>query len=70
MPSKPEHKMTLRQVRREVQPQGFCFQSTLEFLPWQDVIIFEKPTFKDETTAPESRNGSRSARSILRSGRF
>ena len=43
VPIKPEHKMTLRQVRREVEPQGFVFKDSLEFLPWQHVIIFEKP---------------------------
>ena len=35
--------MTLEQVRREVEPQGFTFKESLEFLPWQHVIIFEKP---------------------------
>ena len=35
--------MTLNQVRREVEPQGFRFKESLEFLPWQHVIIFEKP---------------------------
>ena len=43
VPIKPEHKMTLEQVRREVEPQGFTFKNSLEFLPWQHVIIFEKP---------------------------
>ena len=43
VPIKPEHKMTLEQVRREVEPQGFVFKESLEFLPWQHVIIFEKP---------------------------
>ena len=43
VPIKPEHKMTLDQVRREVEPQGFVFKESLEFLPWQHVIIFEKP---------------------------
>jgi ubiquinone/menaquinone biosynthesis C-methylase UbiE len=43
VPIKPEHKMTLQQVRREVEPQGFTFKESLEFLPWQHVIIFEKP---------------------------
>jgi ubiquinone/menaquinone biosynthesis C-methylase UbiE len=43
VPIKPEHKMTLDQVRREVEPQGFVFKDSLEFLPWQHVIIFEKP---------------------------
>ena len=44
VPIKPEHKMTLAQVRREVEPQGFTFKESLEFLPWQHIIIFEKPT--------------------------
>lgn len=43
VPIKPEHKMTLKQVRLEVEPQGFAFKDSLEFLPWQHVIIFEKP---------------------------
>ncbi|MGP0067145.1 MAG: class I SAM-dependent methyltransferase [Isosphaeraceae bacterium] len=43
VPIKPEHKMTLAQVRREIEPQGFTFTESLEFLPWQHVIIFEKP---------------------------
>ena len=43
VPIKPEHKMTLAQVRLEVEPQGFTFKESLEFLPWQHVIIFEKP---------------------------
>jgi len=40
---RPEHTMTLDQVRREVEPQGFSFKESLEFLPWQRIIIFEKP---------------------------
>jgi ubiquinone/menaquinone biosynthesis C-methylase UbiE len=43
VPIKPEHKMTVAQVRLEVEPQGFVFKDSLEFLPWQHVIIFEKP---------------------------
>ncbi len=43
VPIKPEHKMTLKQVRRELEPYGFTFKDSLEFLPWQHVIIFEKP---------------------------
>ena len=43
VPIKPEHKMTLKQVRREVEPHGLTFKNSLEFLPWQHVIIFEKP---------------------------
>lgn len=43
VPIKPEHKMTLAQVRREVEPRGFAFKTSHEFLPWQHVIVFEKP---------------------------
>ena len=50
VPIKPEHKMTIKQVRREVEPQGYVFKDSLEFLPWQHVIIFEKPAEKDEKT--------------------
>ena len=53
VPIKPEHKMTLDQVRREVEPQGFIFKDSLEFLPWQHVIIFEKPA---EAKKPNSVN--------------
>jgi hypothetical protein len=42
VPIKPEHKMSLAQVRREIAPQGFVFKQSLEFLPWQHIIIFEK----------------------------
>jgi ubiquinone/menaquinone biosynthesis C-methylase UbiE len=43
VPIKPEHKMTLRQARREVEPQGFTFRESIEILPWQHIIIFERP---------------------------
>ncbi|HWE35577.1 MAG TPA: class I SAM-dependent methyltransferase [Isosphaeraceae bacterium] len=43
VPILPEHKMTLAQARKEVEPQGFTFKESLEFLPWQHIIIFEKP---------------------------
>jgi SAM-dependent methyltransferase len=49
VPIKPEHKMTLAQVRRELEPQGFSFKESLEFLPWQHIIIFEK---KPDAPAP------------------
>ena len=56
VPIKPEHKMTLDQVRREVEPQGFVFKESLEFLPWQHVIIFEKPVeAKSDTKSDTNR---------------
>ena len=44
VPIKPEHKMTFAQVRREVEPQGFTFKEKFDFLPWQHIIVFEKPS--------------------------
>jgi hypothetical protein len=43
VPIKPEHKMTVAQVRREIEPQGFVFQQVHEFLPWQHILVFQKP---------------------------
>ncbi len=54
VPIKPEHKMTLKQVRREVEPQGFGFVNSLEFLPWQHVIIFAKPADKEDKKAAKT----------------
>ena len=56
VPIKPEHKMTLDQVRKEVEPQGFSFKESLEFLPWQHVIIFEKP--EKPTKADDKKAGA------------
>lgn len=55
VPIKPEHKMTLDQVRREVEPQGFTFKESLEFLPWQHVIIFEKPSDPKKAAKPAAK---------------
>ena len=41
VPIKPEHKMTVVQARKELEANGFAFKESLEFLPWQHVIIFE-----------------------------
>lgn len=43
VPIKPEHKMTVDQVKKEIVPQGFAFKEVQEFLPWQHIIVFEKP---------------------------
>ncbi len=42
VPIKPEHKMTVAQVKKEIEPQGFAFKELHDFLPWQHIIIFEK----------------------------
>ena len=42
VPIKPEHKMTVRQVLKEILPMGFQLQTRLDFLPWQHIFIFSK----------------------------
>jgi ubiquinone/menaquinone biosynthesis C-methylase UbiE len=43
VPILPEHKMTVKQVRAEVEPEGYRFDKTIEVLPEQHIIIFRKP---------------------------
>jgi ubiquinone/menaquinone biosynthesis C-methylase UbiE len=43
VPILPEHKMTVKQVRAEVEPEGYKFDKTIEVLPQQHIIIFRKP---------------------------
>jgi ubiquinone/menaquinone biosynthesis C-methylase UbiE len=40
VPIQPLHKMSVQDVRSELEPLGFKFQKSLEFLPWQHIIIF------------------------------
>ena len=40
VPIQPLHKMSAQEVRSELEPLGFKFQRTLEFLPWQHIIFF------------------------------
>ncbi len=42
VPIRPEHKMTIAQVRAEIEPEGFRFVQTIETLPQQHIIIFAK----------------------------
>jgi ubiquinone/menaquinone biosynthesis C-methylase UbiE len=42
VPIQPLHKMSVQDVRVELEPMGFKFQRSLEFLPWQHVLIFNK----------------------------
>jgi ubiquinone/menaquinone biosynthesis C-methylase UbiE len=39
---RPEHKMTVEQVRAEVQPEGFKFDRSIEVLPQQHIIVFRR----------------------------
>jgi ubiquinone/menaquinone biosynthesis C-methylase UbiE len=42
VPIRPEHKMSVKTVRQELEPQGLKFQKSIEKLPWQHIIIFTK----------------------------
>jgi ubiquinone/menaquinone biosynthesis C-methylase UbiE len=42
VPIKPEHKMTVQQVLKEIEPMGFRLKEKLDFLPWQHIFVFEK----------------------------
>jgi len=40
VPIQPLHKMSIQEVRSELEPLGFRFQRSIEFLPWQHILIF------------------------------
>jgi ubiquinone/menaquinone biosynthesis C-methylase UbiE len=40
VPIQPLHKMSVQDVRSELEPLGFKFQRVLDFLPWQHILIF------------------------------
>ena len=42
------HKMTEKQVLKEMKPHPLKHAETIASLPWQHVIIFEKKAEKDE----------------------
>jgi SAM-dependent methyltransferase len=56
VPIKPEHKMTVAQARKELEANGFTFQESLEFLPWQHVILFGKKPEPKPAAAAEPKS--------------
>ena len=42
VPIRPEHKMSVAEVRAEVEPEGFRFEKNLTNLPRQHILIFRK----------------------------
>ena len=40
VPIRLEHKMTVQEVRAEIEPEGFKFETSLELLPRQHILIF------------------------------
>ena len=43
VPIRPLHKMTQDQVRKEMDVFGLVWTETLDFLPWQHMMVFTKP---------------------------
>jgi ubiquinone/menaquinone biosynthesis C-methylase UbiE len=44
VPIQPLHKMSIPEVRGELEAMGFRFQKVLTFLPWQHILIFTPGT--------------------------
>lgn len=42
VPIQPLHKMSVLEVRSELESMGFRFQKVLTFLPWQHILFFTK----------------------------
>ena len=42
VPIRPEHKMSVQEVRAEVIPEGYRFEKVIDTLPWQHIIFFRK----------------------------
>lgn len=43
VPIREEHKMSVKGVRAEIEPEGFLFQKSIETLPEQHILIFTRP---------------------------
>ena len=42
VPIRPEHKMSVQEVKAEVIPEGYKFEKVVDTLPWQHIIFFRK----------------------------
>jgi len=42
VPIRPEHKMSVEEVKAEVTPEGYQFEKVVDTLPWQHIIFFRK----------------------------
>ena len=42
VPIRPEHKMSVAEVKAEVTPEGYQFEKVVDTLPWQHIIFFRK----------------------------
>lgn len=42
VPIRPEHKMSVEEVKAEVIPEGYQFEKVVDTLPWQHILYFRK----------------------------
>ena len=42
VPIRPEHKMSVDEVKAEVVPEGYAFEKVVDTMPWQHIIVFRK----------------------------
>jgi ubiquinone/menaquinone biosynthesis C-methylase UbiE len=42
VPIRPEHKMSVEEVKAEVMPEGYRLEKVDESLPWQHILVFRK----------------------------
>jgi ubiquinone/menaquinone biosynthesis C-methylase UbiE len=51
VPIRPEHKMSVEEVKAEVTPEGYQFEKVVDTLPWQHIIFFRKARQSDSRLA-------------------
>ncbi len=42
VPIRPEHKMSVAEVRQELEPEGFTLSEVLDDLPWQHILVLTR----------------------------
>lgn len=68
IPIRLEHKMTEREVRAELEPEGFRFEKNLSTLPRQHILIFRPVTVSGESGKVGAKSTSTFGRKFQRKG--
>jgi SAM-dependent methyltransferase len=43
VPIRPEHKMSVREARMELEAEGYRWERVIDVLPWQHILVFRPP---------------------------
>jgi ubiquinone/menaquinone biosynthesis C-methylase UbiE len=43
VPIRPEHKMSIREARLELEAEGYRWDQVIDVLPWQHILVFKPP---------------------------